>query len=428
MSKFHHGNYGIGYQQARYSNDSKSKVPIPQSINFKTDAKLIIMPDLKDQIDYLHAMVGSKEWSGILFYKIINGSIDKPDELKIEAHYVMPLDIGSSVYTEYDPDGATLDAFDMFEGAEDMERGTIHTHHNMATFFSSTDTEDLLEKVADESHSYYLSLIVNVAELYSAKIAVLSEKSFTEYSVSIGDATHSVRIPTEDKKVLTYEISEFDLPEGKEMPKPFREQVQKIIDATKTPNVPGSYSNRTSSVKIGTESSWERANYAKEEEKTRIPGVSHKKSEDEEKEILNFNDVKDEMFAFADILTVGSEYGSINDVLECVTIEELIEVVYDSLKFYSTEETFPEIAVKYREQLRDHLFSRLIEDGNTLTTPLITTTVTEILKILDKVKLPKEALIFEFHGSLKAFLRGIKNDAYNELVTFRLHNSATVKN
>ena len=167
-----------------------NKTQLPE-ITLKTKGTLIIKEELMNQIDYLHSKVGDIEWSGVLLYKIIAGSINAPATLQIEAYDMYLMDIGTSAYTEYDleyEDTKVIhelfpisNPFTTVDNPEEMWRkGMIHTHHSMDTFFSSTDMDELHDNTP--KHDIYLSLIVNKEGVYSAKTAFLVETS-GEYKV-----------------------------------------------------------------------------------------------------------------------------------------------------------------------------------------------------------------------------------------------------
>lgn len=405
----------------------KKKVPIPDSINFKTGALIKIMPTLKDQIDYLHQMIGNKEWSGILFYLVKKGNINNIDKVTIEAWYIMPLNIGSAIFTEYDPDEAALDAFEMFKGVEDMERGTIHTHHNMAAFFSSTDTEDLLEKVADGSHSYYLSLIVNVQETYVAKIAVMSDNSFTEYSVNIGGKKHPVKIPSIKKTALTFE-ADVKLPPGKEMPLPFRTQVEKIITAAKVNTATPRNGNRTAHYY---NDYYDTEAYSKSvQRKARteaIPGMGKAKEEKKEKKVvskLSLRAAVGKLESFIDIITVGHEFGSIQEVINCETSEELMNVIADSIEFYSGKDKNNEGQDQYHEQLKEYIISSLFETETIVTAITLREVIDGMLEIMITMpeckRKPTEKLVL----ATKIILANMRT---NSLDTLRQYEKTVTK-
>jgi hypothetical protein len=132
--------------------------------------KLIITKPLQKIIDYLHYKVGSTEWSGILFYKLIQGNIDTLKDLVFEATFLYPMNIGSSAYTEFDYNGEVVNAYDLFEEGIEQSTGLVHSHHNMTAFFSGTDDSELMDNASN--YNYYLSLVVNFAHDYAAKLAV----------------------------------------------------------------------------------------------------------------------------------------------------------------------------------------------------------------------------------------------------------------
>lgn len=121
-----------------------------------------------------------KEWSGPFFYKEIEGDISKPETFVLSGEFLYPMDIGSSVYTEYEilPRPGTNKsplvkwAMQHVIGKK-LQLGHIHSHHNMPVFFSGTD-QDELEGNA-QHHNYYLSLIVNNKYEMTARIGILLE-------------------------------------------------------------------------------------------------------------------------------------------------------------------------------------------------------------------------------------------------------------
>lgn len=121
-----------------------------------------------------------KEWSGPFFYKEIEGDISKPESFALSGEFLYPMDIGSSAYTEYEilPRPGTNKsplvkwAMQHVIGKK-LQLGHIHSHHNMAVWFSGTD-QDELEGNA-QHHNYYLSLIVNNKYEMTARIGILLE-------------------------------------------------------------------------------------------------------------------------------------------------------------------------------------------------------------------------------------------------------------
>src|SRR6185312_9358256 len=112
--------------------------------------KVIITPELKDQIDFLHNMVGSKEWSGELITRE-EGVITDLDNWTITCENIYLADIGSGAFTGYEVDKGgfkAVDIIEMYDEYPDLLEGKvknqhIHTHHSMQTFFSGTDWSQL---------------------------------------------------------------------------------------------------------------------------------------------------------------------------------------------------------------------------------------------------------------------------------------------
>lgn len=107
----------------------------------------------------------TKEWSGTLFYTV-EGSFED-NSLVITCKDIYVSDIGSATYTEFDHN-ADIVAYQAMNDLLDCYTGLIHSHNQMATLFSGTDRNTLIEEGMDMPH--FLSLIVNNAGIYTAKI------------------------------------------------------------------------------------------------------------------------------------------------------------------------------------------------------------------------------------------------------------------
>lgn len=137
-----------------------------------------ISSKLQDQIYFLCSKVPNLEWSGVLFYTT-EGAFGE-DSFKITCEEVFPLDIGSSGYTEYETDDPDFIRYMMANPAIlDMKKGHIHSHNTMNTFFSGTDTGELVENAPN--HNFYVSLIVNNKNENCAMVAfIATEESETQ--------------------------------------------------------------------------------------------------------------------------------------------------------------------------------------------------------------------------------------------------------
>lgn len=150
----------------------------------------------------------NNEWSGILFYKY-KGSF-KENNISFEAVDFLLMDIGSSGFTEFDMN-ADVSAY-MVEKPEllDCKTGLIHSHAAMNTFFSSTDINTLETEGNEKTH--FLSLIVNNAGTYSAKITSKTtevligrlSKHFETFDCDSEDT--DTEIHTEETVITVYDL------------------------------------------------------------------------------------------------------------------------------------------------------------------------------------------------------------------------------
>jgi hypothetical protein len=168
--------------------------------------KIIIPEKIQKVIDYLHYSIGSTEWSGILFYKLTKGNMDSLKDIEFTAQFIYPMNIGEPAYTEFNYDGEVVNAYDIFEEGMECSSGLVHSHHNMATFFSGTDTSELIDNA--EKYNYYVSLIVNFAHVYCAKIAipVKSKVSSENWFKNTFGKLISFKRETETKSILIGEL------------------------------------------------------------------------------------------------------------------------------------------------------------------------------------------------------------------------------
>lgn len=150
-----------------------------KEIKLGTIGKLIITENLEKIIDSLHGLIGSTEWSGILFYKLKTGDIKKMKDLVFEANFLYPMDIGSSTYTEFQYNEEITNAYDQYEDAINCQSGICHSHHTMPSNFSGTDNKELEDNA--KHFNYFISLIVNFRKSYSVKIA-FPAKTIVNYS------------------------------------------------------------------------------------------------------------------------------------------------------------------------------------------------------------------------------------------------------
>lgn len=129
---------------------------------------LFIPREVEAKIRHLCMRVPNLEWSGTLFYKT-EGSMED-GTFKVTCIDLFVMDIGTSTTTDYDESVDVVSY--MVDHPELLQdgvcQGLIHSHNNMQTFFSGTDTSTLLSEGQDTVH--FVSLIVNNAGVYTAGV------------------------------------------------------------------------------------------------------------------------------------------------------------------------------------------------------------------------------------------------------------------
>lgn len=142
--------------------------------------KLIIPAEVERKIRFACQKVWSTEWSGTLFFT--HESSFENNDLVIRCVDIYIMDIGTQAYTEFDMNPDVI-AY-MCENPEllDCQMGLIHSHNNMSTFFSGTDTATLKEEGRDRNN--FVSLIVNNAGTYTAAITRRVKSKQVKESVS----------------------------------------------------------------------------------------------------------------------------------------------------------------------------------------------------------------------------------------------------
>ena len=128
--------------------------------------KLIIPAEVERKIRFACQKVWSTEWSGTLFFTH-EGSFENND-LVIRCVDIYIMDIGTQAYTEFDMNPDVIAYMTEHSELLDCQLGLIHSHNNMSTFFSGTDTATLKEEGRDRNN--FVSLIVNNAGSYTAAI------------------------------------------------------------------------------------------------------------------------------------------------------------------------------------------------------------------------------------------------------------------
>lgn len=128
--------------------------------------KIIIPQEVEKKIRLLCREIHNVEWSGILFYDI-SGKFED-GSLTVTCVDLLQMDEGTGGYTEYDMNADVANYIVDHPELVGVYQGLIHSHNNMPTFFSGTDTSTLQSEGSDMNH--FVSLIVNNAGKYTAGI------------------------------------------------------------------------------------------------------------------------------------------------------------------------------------------------------------------------------------------------------------------
>lgn len=208
--------------------------------------KLIIPADVEKKIRHLCNRVHSVEWSGTLFYTY-SGTYED-GTLEIRCVDIFPMDIGTSAYTEFDMSPDVIAYMTGHPELLDCQVGLIHSHNNMATFFSGTDTTTLREEGNDRNH--FVSLIVNNEGIYTAAITrkIIERKvTNTTFSYKTFDNIEKTgtRTTEVEEEVIAYNM--LDIIKEGEVIEPFLEiderlnVIRKNKDKVKKASTPSTY-------------------------------------------------------------------------------------------------------------------------------------------------------------------------------------------
>jgi len=192
----------------------KNVTDICNKVVVKMNSKLL------SQIQFMHNKEKNCEWSGTLIYKFAEDikiedlfKTTKEDRtIDIEAFKFLLHDVGTSGGTEFD-----LSEEEIMEKmnyvVEGYRTGLIHTHHDMDTYFSATDNNELLTNTPN--YDMYLSLITNFKN-GGEPIARLCWKGEVQNSFSyyVGNLLKSVKLANSKKVIYFIDVEiKFDIDE-----------------------------------------------------------------------------------------------------------------------------------------------------------------------------------------------------------------------
>lgn len=143
-------------------------------------AKVIISKNLAAQIQYLHHRCPKgDEWSGLLIWQLIKGSLEDLTEVEIKAEAVFVMDFGTATFTSFEGNEDWIKCFQQYPQIDPINPqpgwycSKIHSHNSMSVFHSGTDKGDLYENAP--KLPMFLSLIVNYACELDCELAIAME-------------------------------------------------------------------------------------------------------------------------------------------------------------------------------------------------------------------------------------------------------------
>lgn len=149
-----------------------------KSQKLETKIDVTIPLEVQGQIKHLCKTINTIEWSGVLYYTL-EGSIKDPKNCKITLQQILPMDIGTAGYTEYEIDGRVTKFMREHDALEkEWKMGHIHSHHSMSVFFSGTDQSEIEDN--SEHHNFYLSVIVNNKGDIVGKVGITAESNLPD--------------------------------------------------------------------------------------------------------------------------------------------------------------------------------------------------------------------------------------------------------
>lgn len=169
--------------------------------------KVVIPKKVQQEIKFLCREIPNIEWSGVLFYDIVEGSVEDVENLKIELKGIMPKDMGTSATTNY---FFGLDVTNFIVENEFDKKGYmiahIHSHHNMSVFFSGTDSMELKNNA--KNHRFYLSIVVNNKGDIIGRLVFNSVLEKPENFKLVYKANNEMGLPFDFKEVEKLNIPE----------------------------------------------------------------------------------------------------------------------------------------------------------------------------------------------------------------------------
>lgn len=222
--------------------EEENKLKISSVKTLTEKGKLIITRDILNKIKYTCNKISAVEWSGVLFYTF-EGDIVKPESFVCTIQDLFVMDKGTDAHTAFK---YNEDIVDILETKPELEEncimGFMHSHNNMAVFFSGEDMNEL----KDNSSNYfqYLSVVVNNKTDIIAKASFIAEvvktsEVITKFKNSKGELKQTAPKEETTSEYIMYTADlVIELPEEEVMEEFFANRVNAVIAKANTKVVP----------------------------------------------------------------------------------------------------------------------------------------------------------------------------------------------
>ena len=157
----------MGKKNTKMEQTTVNQTNVAMHIHENSPYVLTIPREVERKIRYHLNRFNGREWSGYLFYTY-EGSFKENNIHFIAKNFVF-LDLGDGATTMFKESPKVL-SFAIDNDLLDCKEGLIHSHHNMAAFFSGTDNAAIKQEAMNVNH--FLSLVVNNAGTYVARVTL----------------------------------------------------------------------------------------------------------------------------------------------------------------------------------------------------------------------------------------------------------------
>lgn len=209
-----------------------------ENITLKGEPVVYLSEQVWDKIRYLCKHINTVEWSGCIFYKFLwnNPTLANVTTLNIKVVDIIPLDKGTTGFTEYNFDSRVL-TYMTEMNYFDLKIGHCHSHHEMKTFFSGTDMSELNDN--SEFIKPYLSLIVNNYNTFSCKLGFRIEAEPVVYKYQdLNNESAIMMLKKEDTvKVASYDCVVTSLKAPLVVSNKFMQQFEQIMKPKPPTNI-----------------------------------------------------------------------------------------------------------------------------------------------------------------------------------------------